>query len=171
MPRSTSGPKSSSGSAFGAAGMATPGMAGNCRRHVSMLTRVLSARIGIRLAGGGVPSVAHLFIASRLARKNIDVDTTLEKFCPWPRDGQLGLRIGEVLRTGPAVDTHRVGLREIVALRVGMHQGASTNPVFGRGLRMEHQRIGIRPLQDGVLLAGQMIGRPGIREWKAIGDV
>src|ERR1700750_818221 len=90
MPRSTSGPKSSSGSTFGEAGVDTRGRAGTCRRHVSMLTRVLSAHIGIRLAGGGVPSVAHLFIASRLARKNIDVDTTLEKFCPWPRDGSLG---------------------------------------------------------------------------------
>jgi hypothetical protein len=44
----------------------------------------------MRLGGGATPSVAQRSIASRLARKNIDVDTTLEKCCPCPRDGAFG---------------------------------------------------------------------------------
>src|SRR5579872_5373335 len=41
----------------------------------------------MRLGGGGVPSVAQRSIASRLARKNIEVDTLLEYCWPIPRDG------------------------------------------------------------------------------------
>ena len=68
-----------------------PGSTGNCRRHSSMRhQRAVGAQSGCGLAGGGVPSVAQRSIASRLARKNIDVDTTLEKFCAMPRDGVFG---------------------------------------------------------------------------------
>ena len=36
---------------------------------------------------------------------------------------------------------------------------------------MKHQRIGLRPFQNGVLTAGQVIGGPRVGEWEGIGDV
>ena len=64
-----------------------PGMAGNCARHSSPVTRVPSARSGTRLAGGGVPWVAQASIASSMARNSIEVRTTFSSHWRTPRVG------------------------------------------------------------------------------------
>ena len=115
----------------------------------------------------GRPAVHRIEVGAEEHRRGHDVGEIL----PVPARRRLRLRIGEVLRTRPAIDAHRVGLRQVVALRVGMHQRAAPHPVFRRGLRVEHQRIGVRPLQDRVLLAGQVVGGPRIGEREAVGDV
>ena len=67
-----------------------------------------------------------------------------------------------MLRAGPEVDAHRLRLRQIVALGVRVHQRAAPLPVFRGRLRVQDERVRLRPLQDRVGLAGEMVLRGGV---------
>ena len=81
------------------------------------------------------------------------------------------IRICEVFGTPPHENPHVIRLFQIVALRIRVHQGTTALPILCRGLRVDHQRIGIRPFQNGVGLAGQMIRAFRIRERESVGAV
>jgi hypothetical protein len=66
-------------------------MAGNRRRHSAIGTRVPSARVGMRLAGGSVPCVAHASMASSMARNSIEVATTLSISRQIPRSAVFSI--------------------------------------------------------------------------------
>ena len=76
-----------------------------------------------------------------------------------------------MLRARPHVNAHPGGLRQIVAARVGMGQRPAPLPVFDRGLGVDDERVGVRAFQDRVAPSGQMIGRFGIGERKAVGGI
>ena len=79
------------------------------------------------------------------------------------------VRVRRVLRAGPEIDARRRRDRQVRAARVGVHQRAAALPVFGGGLCVQYQWIGVRALEDGVRLTGQMVGGRAIGEGKDIG--
>ena len=160
MPCSKRGPKSSSGRAVVPCGVHHAGDRGELARPLGVADqRAVGAawECGWRAAAcrrspSGPSRRAWRGTASRW-------HTTLEKFCwPGPRAGGLCCGSAKCCELDQQIDAHRLGLRQIVALRVGVHQRAAAHPVFRAGLGMDHQRIGFRPLQDGVL-AGRSGGR------------
>ena len=117
-----------------------------------MATSVPSARRGTRLSGGGVPWLAQASMASSMARNSIEVRTMLRTCWQTPRVGAFSQRIGKVLRAGPEIDAHRRGLRQVVALGVRVHERSAPLPVLGGRLRVQDERVGLRPLQMASVL-------------------
>ena len=52
-----------------------------------------------------------------------------------------------------------------------MNERPPTLPIFGRGLRVDDQGVGLGPLQDRIAPPGQMVGRLGIGERERVGRV
>ena len=76
-----------------------------------------------------------------------------------------------MLRTRPQIDADRVGLRQIVSLRVGVNKRTAAVPVLARRLRVNDEGIGRRALEDGVGFAGHMVGAGSVGERKPVGRV
>ncbi len=76
--------------------------------------------------------------------------------------------IGPVLRSGPGEDSNAIRFRQVVALRIRVHERAAPIPVLRRGLGMDHERVGTRPLEDRVAAAGDRIDGRRIRERKTV---
>ena len=74
-----------------------------------------------------------------------------------------------MLCPGPVVDAHAFRLREVVALAVRVDQRAAPLPVFGRGLGVDDQRVGVGPLQDCVVAAAMRIRAGAVGEGETVG--
>src|SRR3546814_5461816 len=65
-------------------------------------------------------------------------------------------------------DLHGLRQRQVAAVGIGHHQGGAAVPVFRGAVGMDHQRVGVRTLEDGVLAAGEMVGAAGVGEREAV---